>query len=242
MTVRIAMWSGPRNISTAMMRSFENRPDCTVSDEPFYGCYLYRTGSPHPMASAVIASMDTDFDTVARTVTGPVPDNMPIWYQKHMTHHMLPGDDLSFMDGLANCFLIRDPGAVVASYAAKRDAVTAADIGIERQYELFVHARNRTGRTPPVLDAADVLRDPEGTLSTFCETVGIPFSDAMLSWPPGRRATDGVWADHWYHSVERSTGFKPYSPEKAALPPHLAEIADRSMQAYADMAAVRLKR
>lgn len=241
-TVRIAMWSGPRNISTAMMRSFENRADCAVSDEPFYGCYLKRTGIDHPMAAQVIAAMDCDFDSVAGTLQGTAPGGAPIWYQKHMSHHMLPDDDLSWSDGMAHCFLIRQPEAMVASYAKKRETPVPADFGFDRQCELFELVADRTGTPPPVLDAADVLRDPRGALTALCAAVGIAFDEAMLSWPPGRRDSDGVWADVWYANVEASTGFLPYDPTPVDLPPALRDVANACRPAYERMAAHRLVR
>lgn len=241
MTLRIAMWSGPRNISTAMMRSFEARGDCAVSDEPFYGCYLKRTGIDHPMAAEIIASMPSDYAEIAGNVAGKAPGGQPIWYQKHMTHHMLPGDDLGWLDSVVNCFLIRDPRAVVASYAAKRQAVTVDDIGTARQSEIFRHVADTLGGAPPVIDAVDILSDPARGLSALCRAIGISFTDAMLTWPPGRRESDGVWAAHWYPAVEASNGFKPYQPPMLDLPEELEAVAEAAMADYEAMSAYRLK-
>lgn len=245
MTRRIAMWSGPRNISTAMMRSFENRSDCVVSDEPFYGSYLQRTGIDHPMAAEIIADMDCDYASVARAMTGPAPGKAAqggaaVWYQKHMSHHMLPGDDLSWCDSVTHCFLIRDPASMVASYAKKRAQPVPDDFGLDRECELFDAVRERTGQTPPVLDAADVLRDPRRALTALCQAIGIAFDDAMLSWPRGRRDSDGIWAEVWYHAVEDSTGFKPYNPPETQLSASLQAVADACQPAYDRMAAHRL--
>jgi hypothetical protein len=238
--LRIAMWSGPRNISTAMMRSFESRADCTVTDEPFYGCYLSRTGIDHPMAAEVIADMECDFSRVSSFLTGPIPGGAPLWYQKHMSLHMLPGDDLSWSDDMVHCFLIRDPDAMVASYAQKREQPVAADFGFERLWQVFDQVSQRLGRVPPVLDSKDVLMDPEGTLTALCRAIGIPFDPAMLSWPPGRRDSDGIWAPVWYHSVEQSTGFLPYAPKTVSLSPRLQAITDECRPYYERMAAHRL--
>ncbi|MDF1747992.1 MAG: HAD family hydrolase [Alphaproteobacteria bacterium] len=238
--LRIAMWSGPRNISTAMMRSFENRADCTVTDEPFYGCYLARTGIDHPMAAEVIADMDCDFNSITQMLAGPVPDGATIWYQKHMSLHMLPGDDLSWSDNMVHCFLIREPEAMIASYAQKREQPVAADFGFERLWQLFDAISQRSGTVPPVLDAKDVLCDPERTLSALCAASGIAFDPAMLSWPPGRRDTDGVWAPVWYHAVENSTGFLPYEPKTVTLSPALQAVADECRPFYDRMAAHKL--
>ncbi|NIR30528.1 MAG: HAD family hydrolase [Gammaproteobacteria bacterium] len=240
--LRIAMWSGPRNISTAMMRSFENRPDCYVTDEPLYAHYLQASGAPHPMREAVIASQPTDWRTVVAWLTGPVPDGSPIWYQKHMTHHLLPEIGREWMRDVENCFLIRDPRAVLASYARKRQtAVTAEDVGIPQQLEIFEYVRALTAQVPPVVDAADVLRDPRAALGLLCERLGAAFREEMLSWPPGRRATDGVWAVHWYHAVERSTGFEPYRPEIVQIPAALAPLARACEEPYRALHAHRLR-
>ena len=210
MTIRIAMWSGPRNISTAMMRSWENRPDCTVVDEPFYACYLHETGLPHPAREAVIASQSTDREEVIRQITGE-PVATPLFYQKHMAKHMPAGMDMGWCADMHHCFLIRDPAEVIASYLKKMPSVDEHDIGIARQAELFREISAVTGNPPCVIDAADVLGDPGAALASLCESLGVDYlPESMLSWPPGRRESDGVWAPHWYGNVEKSTGFKRY--------------------------------
>ncbi len=240
--VRIAMWSGPRNISTAMMRAFENRPDAAVSDEPFYAAYLAATGLDHPMREAVLASQPRDWRAVADAVTGPVPGGRAVWYQKHMTHHMLPGFGRDWMDRVTSVFLLRAPEAVLASYVVRREAVTLADIGVPQQAELFDRVADRLGRAPPVLDAQDVLRDPEGSLRALCARCAIPFDPAMLAWPAGRRATDGAWAPAWYDRVERSTGFGPVRDEVGveALDDRLKPIADAARPVYERLSRYRI--
>jgi hypothetical protein len=224
--IRIAMWSGPRNISTALMRSFENRADTVVWDEPLYAWFLLRTGIDHPMRERVIAAHETDLDAVTRRAArDPLPPGRTVFYQKHMTHHLLPDAPRAWIDALANCFLIRDPRLMLASYVRKRGSVTLADLGVEQQTELFERERRRTGRVPPVVDAEDVLRDPAGTLEALCAAVGIPFTERMLRWPAGARETDGVWGDHWYDAVRASTGFAPWKPREVDLPPELEAIA-----------------
>jgi hypothetical protein len=231
--IRIAMWSGPRNISTAMMRAFENRPDAAVVDEPFYAAYLSLTGLDHPMRDAVLRSQPTDWRAVAQTLIGPVPGDRSIFYQKHMTHHMLPDVGADWMAACRNAFLIRDPARVLASYTVKRERVTLDDIGVVRQAELFDQEADRLGRPPPVIESADVLADPGAALSALCAALDIPFSDAMLSWPAGPRPTDGVWAPAWYDQVERSTGFAARDPGPApALPDDLQRIADAARPYY----------
>jgi hypothetical protein len=241
MTVRIAMWSGPRNISTAMMRAFENRPDTVVLDEPFYAAYLAETGLDHPMRGEVLASQPTDWRRVAEHLVGPCETS--VFYQKHMCHHMLPGFGLDWTNACVNGFLIRPPEQVLASYTAKRAEVTLEDIGFLRQAELFDRIADHLGRAPPVVEGADVLADPRGTLSALCDALGIAFSEAMLSWPAGRRASDGVWAPAWYDAVERSTGFAPPGPTVAFddLPDALKAIAEAARPYYERLAAHRLR-
>jgi len=233
--VRIAMWSGPRTLSTAMMRAWENRPDTVVVDEPLYACYLAATGLDHPGRDDVLASQPTDWRTVVHELTqGPLPAATTIGYQKHMTHHVLPEVDRDAFAGLRHAFLLRDPRRLLASYARVRSAPTLADLGLTQQLELF----RRFGG--PVVDSGDLLRDPEGTLRALCAALDVPFDPAMLSWPAGRRSSDGVWAPHWYASVETSTGFGPYREQAVQLPEHLAELADRCRPAYDELAGSRL--
>ncbi len=218
MTICIAMWSGPRNISTAMMRSWENRPDCTVVDEPFYACYLHESGLPHPGREAVIASQSTDRAEVIRQLTEQSVTT-PLFYQKHMTKHVPQGMDMGWCAGMRHCFLIRDPAEVIASYLKKMPSVDEHDIGIARQAELFREISAVTGKPPCVTDAADVLRDPDAALALLCESLGADYlSESMLSWPPGPRKSDGVWAPHWYRNVEKSTGFKRYHRSDPEVP------------------------
>lgn len=242
MTIRIAMWSGPRNISTAMMRSFSSRTDTVVSDEPFYGAYLKATGDPQPMADQVIADMDCDWHSVARACTGPVPGGKPVWYQKQMAHHMVGPVGLDELPGLTHAFLIRDPRRVVASYAEKRGDHRPEHLGIGRQRDYFERQADRLGHAPPVVDSADVLRDPEGTLTALCAALDIPWDPAMLSWPAGRHPRDGIWATHWYDRVDASTGFD--IAEQGPLPdlaPGLQAIADACMEDYVHLSAFALR-
>jgi Sulfotransferase domain len=240
--IRIAMWSGPRNISTAMMRSFGARADCAVTDEPFYAAYLVATGLVHPMREEVIASQPSDWRAVADTLLGPPPERKLVWCQKHMTHHMLPQFGRDWTDRVVNAFLIRAPAAVLASYSKKRDNFTLDEVGMPTQAELFERAADRLGRAPPVVESQDVLADPEGVLTSLCEACGIPFDPAMLSWPPGRRATDGVWAPVWYEAVERSTRFA--APQRQIgiddLPDALKPIAAAAQPLYERLARYKL--
>jgi len=238
--VRIAMWSGPRNISTAMMRSFENRFDTVVVDEPFYAAYLSQTGIDHPMRDAVIAAGESDPDKVIASLLAPLPAGRSVFYQKHMTHHMLPAIGRDWMDRVTNAFLIRRPENVLGSYVRKREAVTLRDIGFVEQGELFDRVADRLGAAPPVIDARDVLENPEETLSALCAAAGIAFDPAMLAWPAGPRDTDGVWAAHWYEAVNASTGFAPPGADVGDLPEDLKRIADAARPIYERLSAFRL--
>jgi hypothetical protein len=238
--LRIAMWSGPRNISTAMMRAWENREDTVVIDEPFYAHYLLATGAPHPGRDEVIAAQSNDAAEVATMLTGPIPDGKPIWFQKHMTQHMLPDMPLDWLDEVCNCFLIRDPHAVVASFTIQRPDAAAWELGFEQQARLFDHVCDRLGAAPPVIDAADVLKSPARTLSALCTRLHIPFSLRMLQWPPGPRASDGVWAPHWYAAVERSTGFAPYRERKIELSAFQRGLVEQCQAHYDKLSPYRL--
>ncbi len=241
MTLRIAMWSGPRNLSTAMMRSFGARADTVVSDEPFYGAYLRHTGDDQPMKEAVMASLDCDWASVARAQNGTPPEPRPIWYQKQMAHHMEGPVGIADLTGHTHAFLIRDPRRVVASYAAKRVSVRPEHLGVARQRDYFDREADRLGRAPPVVDSADILADPVGTLAALCVALGIGFDPAMLHWPAGRRATDGVWAAHWYGSVEASTGFGAPDTRRPALDADAEAVAAACAPHYAYLAAQRLR-
>lgn len=230
--VRLAMWSGPRNISTAMMRAWENRPDTVVTDEPLYAHYLLETGVPHPGREEVIAAQENDWRRVVDWLTGPPPEPAAIWYQKHMTQHVVGDMDLGWLAKLTNAFLVRRPEEVIASFSKQRPDLEVWEVGFEQQARLFDRVCEITGETPPVLEAADVLRNPEGMLRAFCERLGLPFSEKMLNWPPGRRATDGVWARHWYAAVERSTGFAPWQARQPLLDPRAKRLADACRPYY----------
>lgn len=239
MTTRIAMWSGPRNISTAMMRSWENRADCTVVDEPFYAYYLEQTKSSHPLYSEIVSSQATQFETVAANMSQG-NCHSPLQYQKHMTHHMLPGCDLTWTKHLKHCFLIRDPAYVVNSYTNSRGECSAEDIGIKRQYELFVEIGKISGQQMPVLDSASVLKEPERIINALCEVLSINFEPAMLNWPTGKRNSDGVWASHWYHSVEASTGFGEPKEAVFELSQSQLEVVEEVMPYYNKMKALAI--
>ena len=239
--VRIAMWSGPRNISTALMRSWGNRPDTFVCDEPFYAHYLQATGREHPGAAEVIAKGETDWRRVVEQLTGAVPQGKRIFYQKQMTHHLLPHMDRRWLGAVTNCFLIRDPAEVIVSYLKKNCDPVLEDLGFVQQAEIFEWVRAQTGAIPPVIDARDVLENPEKVLRLLCDAIGVEFMKEMLSWPAGFRETDGIWAKHWYSEVETSTSFrKPAPQEREPVPERLRGLYERSRECYARLYQYRL--
>ncbi len=239
--LRIAMWSGPRNISTALMRAWENRDDCVVWDEPLYGYYLARTGIRHPGADEIIAAQGSDPAAIIERCTGAIPDDKAIFYQKHMTLHLLPELEREWLAELTNCFLIREPEPVVASYSAVREDLTLDDIGFQQQAELFDEVHATTGEVPLVIDSREFLLDPESMLNAICARLGIDFTPQMLHWPPGERASDGIWAQYWYESVWNSTGFAPYREKKIDLGPRQREIARRARPFYEKLYEYRLQ-
>jgi hypothetical protein len=238
--VRIAMWSGPRNLSTALMRSFGNRDDCAVIDEPFYAAYLRLTGIDHPMRDDILRHHETDWRKIAADLADSDASGHAILYQKHMTHHMLPEIGRDWMRACRHAFLIRHPARVLASYAAKREPADLRDIGFLEQLELFDTAADISGRVPPVIDADTLLADPARILRRLCVALGIPFSEKMLTWRAGPRETDGVWALHWYEAVNRSTGFEPAKSMPKLQDPAQLRLQEQALPLYEKLAKFAL--
>jgi hypothetical protein len=238
--MRIAVWSGPRNLSTALMYAFASRPDCAAWDEPFYAAYLAATGIDHPMRAAILSAGIVGPAEVAARCTGPIPDGKALWYQKHMTLHMIPAFDRGFIASLTNAFLIRHPARVVDSYSRKRESPTLADLGYVQQAELYDQITAMTGHPPPVVSAESVRQDPRGALTRLCAALGIPFTDAMLAWPPGPKPHDGVWAPHWYNAVHASTGFGNPEGPLPALDAAGQRLVDQAMPHYDRLAALAI--
>ncbi len=238
--VRIAMWSGPRNISTAMMRAWGNRSDCTVWDEPLYGHYLFKTGIPHPGAKQIIAAQGSDWQSIIDRCAGNPPEQKQVFYQKHMTLHLLPEIDREWLSKLNNCFLIREPEPVIASYAAVREDVTLDDIGFVQQAELFDYVTQISGEIPLVIDSKEFLLDPEPMLRGICNRLHLEFEPSMLSWATGSRDSDGVWGKYWYDSVWNSNGFAPYREKPLALGESEHEIAQQARPYYEHLYEHRL--
>ncbi|WP_225919479.1 hypothetical protein [Actomonas aquatica] len=236
------MWSGPRNISTALMRSFGARADCAVTDEPFYAHYLQATGIVHPGREEIIASQSTDATEVATWLSGPPPEGKAVWYQKHMTHHHLPGMPTDWWETVRHAFLIREPADMLTSLLEVLPQPDLEATGLPGQRRIYDSITARQGGVPPpVIDSRDVLRNPAGVLRALCERLGIAWDPAMLQWAPGPRPTDGVWARHWYRNVEASTGFAPYRPKDAVVPDGYRSVLAEAEDLYAEMAQHRLQ-
>jgi hypothetical protein len=239
--IRIAMWSGPRNISTAMMRAWGNRDDTVLVDEPFYAYYLRATGKAHPGADEVIATGETDWRKIVAHLTGRTANGKRIFFQKQMTHHLLPEIDREWLGAVTNYFLIRDPREVINSYIKKREDPALEDLGFVQQAEIFDFVRAHTNAVPPVVDAKDVLQNPKRTLRLLCEAIGVEFSESMLSWPAGFRDTDGIWAKYWYGEVAKTTSFRPYRPTPGEVPARLREIYQHCCECYQRLYEYRLR-
>lgn len=229
--MRIAMWSGPRNLSTAMMYAFATRADFAVVDEPFYAAYLAKTGLEHPMRDDIIASQPTNPDVVVSNLLGPIPDGKPHFYQKHMSQHMISGMPRDWVTDVTNIFLIRHPARVAASFSEKYDNPTLQDIGFTQQAELFDQLTN-AGARPVVVESADIRRDPERMLKRLCAAIDLPWDPAMLRWPAGGHPDDGVWAAHWYGAVHRSTGFAAAEGPPPQLSGSQQVLADAALPYY----------
>lgn len=235
------MWSGPRNISTAMMRSFGSREDCAVSDEPFYGAFLKATGEDHPMAAETIESMDCDWRSVLETQSGIPEGGHPLWYQKHMPHHMVGLVSIADMPEHRHAFLIRAPDRVVASYRKKNELREPEMLGFARLREYFEYERQRSGKAPPVVDSDDILGNPAVVLGKLCRALGIEWDPAILSWQTGPLPDDGVWGRHWYDRVNTSTGFGAPAGEVPALEGKYRQVAEECRDDYEALAAFRIR-
>jgi hypothetical protein len=236
------MWSGPRNVSTAFMRAWENRPDTVVVDEPFYAHYLSVSGLDHPGREEVIASQPSDWRQVVESLLAPLPGGAGILYQKQMSHHLLPDMGREWLGLMTHAFLIRDPAPMLASLEDKLGRFDLDATGLPQQVEIFDFVLRNTGRVPPVVDSADLLAAPEPVLRALCAALDVPFDERMLSWPAGPRASDGVWAKHWYERVWRSTGFEPAEAAgRPRLGRRLAELDAQCRPLYEKLHAHRLR-
>ena len=234
------MWSGPRNLSTALMRSFENRTDTAVIDEPFYAHFLKQTNLNHPGRNEIISTLDSNWDNIVLKITGPIPHNKSIWYQKHMAQHNLEGCDLNWIKSFHNCILIRDPKYVIPSYNKEYSLSDEKLLGYCQQLNLIRILEDEESITPPIFDATDILEKPEQALKKICISVGIRFSQKMLKWPKGKRKSDGIWAKYWYRNVENSSGFQPFQKKNIVIDKKLIPLYDKCLVDYNSMYEKRI--
>ena len=234
------MWSGPRNLSTALMRSFENRTDTAVIDEPFYAHFLKQTNLNHPGRNEIISTLDSNWDNIVLKITGPIPQNKSIWYQKHMAQHNLEGCDINWIKNFHNCILIRDPKYVIPSYNKEYSLSDENLLGYSQQLDLIRILENEEGITPPIFDATDIIEKPEQALKKICISVGIRFSQKMLKWPKGKRKSDGIWAKYWYRNVENSSGFQPFQKKNIIIDKKLTPLYDKCLVSYNSMYEKRI--
>ena len=234
------MWSGPRNLSTALMRSFENRTDTAVIDEPFYAHFLKQTNLNHPGRNEIISTLDSNWDNIVLKITGPIPQNKSIWYQKHMAQHNLEGCDINWIKNFHNCILIRDPKYVIPSYNKEYSLSDENLLGYSQQLDLIRILEDEEGITPPIFDATDILEKPEQALKKICISVGIRFSQKMLKWPKGKRKSDGIWAKYWYWNVENSSGFQPFQKKNIIIDKKLTPLYDKCLASYYSMYEKRI--
>ncbi|WP_339787404.1 sulfotransferase family protein [uncultured Imperialibacter sp.] len=232
MTLRISVWSGPRNVSTALMYSFAQRPDTAVVDEPLYGYYLKTTGSEHPGKDHLLEVLEKNPDKIiSKTILGF--NDKPVYFIKNMCHHLV-GLDESFLDELVNLFLIRDPREMLPSLVNQLPHPVLRDTGLDKQLELFKKLK-AAGKETFIFDSKDLLLNPEGMLRAFCSFVGIPFYKQMLAWEAGARPEDGAWAPYWYDNVHKSTGFAQYTPKNEKIKPELQPLMDESIELYEEL-------
>tara|TARA_B100001029_G_C15060841_1_gene458340 strand:+ start:974 stop:1690 length:717 start_codon:yes stop_codon:yes gene_type:complete len=235
----IAMWSGPRNISTALMRSFENRPDTVVTDEPFYAHYLYKTKINHPMKNEIIENGNINWENITNELIGPIPKNKTVWYQKHMSQHNLPGYNLEWINKITNCILIRNPKDVIASFSKKFKLISSNQLGYKQQ--TVIYNLTKHNNKVIIVDADDILKNTEYIIKKLCYKLKIPFYKQMLSWPKGKRQSDGIWSRYWYKEVELSTGFNCYSNNKNTLFKDYYRIYLDCMDDYELLYDIRIK-
>lgn len=231
--IRIAMWSCPFSRATALMRAFSQRGDTAVLDAPFYAAYLRASGADHPMAREIIAAQPNDWRRVVNQILGPVPDEKPIWFQKHITTHLLPEFGRDWLDQMTHIFLVRRPDNILRSFVTRGLDPDLNAIGILQQADIYDRVCDRLGKAPPVFDADEIAQRPRQQLGALCAALEIPYRNDMLEWPEGPHAADGVWARHWYGAVEASTRFMAPKPGHATpLPDHLKTIADHARPIY----------
>ena len=235
--MNIFMWSGPRNLSTALMRSFENRVDTNVWDEPLYAYYLKKTKKNHPMAENIINTYETNIDKIIKELTKPSIHKHS--YQKHMTHHILKETPIEWINKGENCFLIRNPKDVILSYIKKNDLNNIDDIGFPMQIKLF-NLTKKLGKKPIIINAEDLSINPKKVLECLCKNLKINFSEKMLSWPKGKRDSDGLWEKVWYKNVQSSSKFEKLTNNNANIPSKYMDIYNECLDIFDELNSLNI--
>ena len=229
--MRIACWSGPRNISTALMRSWSSRNDTFVSDEPFYAYYLKETGLNHPMAEKIIDYYPNTYDQVVNSINKKIPETKKIWYQKHMAHHLIDIKNIDWVKNFYNCFLIRHPKDVITSYISKNQLNHIDELGYPQQWKLIEYLRANK-KDIIVIDASILLKNPKKILNEWCKNLNIEFHETMLSWEKGSYPTDGIWWKHWYNNVINTTQFELFDKKSNIIPNRYQGIYNEALDYY----------
>ena len=227
----VACWSGPRNISTALMRSWSSRKDTFVTDEPFYAYYLNETKLKHPMYKDIINSYSVKYDQVINYLLDEIPANKKIWYQKHMAHHILDFKKIEWVSRCENCILLRNPKEVISSYAKKNTLNNVEELGYPQQYEIIKYLK-KINRSYIIIDSSELLKNPEKVLSTWCMKINLKFDKSMLQWKTGKHENDGIWWKTWYDNVIKTSGFQKYEKKDINIENKYDSIYNESMKYY----------
>ena len=234
----IACWSGPRNISTALMRSWSSRTDTFVTDEPFYAYYLKETKIKHPMHKEIINKYSSNYNEIVNHLTGEIPKNKKIWYQKHMAHHILDFSTINWISNIENCILLRHPKEVINSYTKKNELNSVEELGYPQQYEI-VNFLKKINKSFLVIDSKELLMNPEKSLSGWCKKINIKFDKSMLKWDKGGHINDGIWWKSWYDNVIKTTGFHKYEKKDINIENKYDSIYNESMKYYSYLKEVK---
>jgi len=229
----IALWSGPRNVSTALMYSFANRGDVKVYDEPFFGYFLKHTGVWRPSRDEVLAQMEPDFDKVLEGVLKESKSKR--LFLKNMANH-LEGQEMASLKHYDNVILTRKPDSVIASFTRQIEQPTALDLCYAHQLQIIEYLEQE-GIPYLIVDSDDLRKSPVLELKRLSEFADLPFTDNMLRWPAGARPEDGVWAKYWYHNVHKSIGFMPFEDKQYAIPEHLQPLYETVYSQYQQIKA-----
>ena len=227
----VACWSGPRNISTALMRSWSSRKDTFVTDEPFYAYYLKETQNNHPMRENIINNYYSNYDEVVDYLIGKVPNQKKIWYQKHMAHHLIDLSKIDWIKKCENCILLRHPKEVINSYTSKNKLNSVTELGYPQQFEIVKFLKKSNHRFK-IIDSVDLLVNPKAVLFDWCESINIKFDQSMLKWEKGSHPNDGIWWKHWYDNVINTSGFQKYQKKDISIENKYDSIYTKSMEYY----------